>query len=463
MIEEKVDRFLKHKHFTLTGKRLLVGVSGGPDSLALLHLLWKKQKQQDFYLVVAHVDHMFRGMESYNEAKFVEQFCQERHIPFAMKRVNVPEYIERTGKSSQVSSRECRYEFFAEVVREHRLTHIALAHHGDDQIETILMRLTRGSSGTARAGIPFIRRFGDVFIVRPFLVLSRREIEEYCLEHELNPRRDPSNEKDVYLRNRFRNHVVPFLKQENQQVHEHFQRFSEELLQDEELLQELTKEKMNTVWKDKQANRITIDIDAFQAMPIPLQRRGIHLILNYLYEKKPASLSAVHIEQFFSLIKGNNPSGRLDFPYGLKVKRSYRMCHFVFNADSVEEGFCIEANQPGEYFLPNGDSVLLEYTACEEILKDSILLNKKAVMLPIIIRTRKPGDRMSLKGMEGSKKIKRIFIDEKVPLGERDTWPVITDGQNRVLWLPGLKESREASLVNKDENYLLITYKRQNE
>ncbi len=460
MIEEKVDRFLKQKNFALAGKRFLVGVSGGPDSLALLHLLNEKQKQQNFYIVVAHVDHMFRGEESYNEAKFVEHFCNQRQIPFTMKRINVPEYIKRTGKSSQVSSRECRYEFFAEVMNEYQLTHAALAHHGDDQIETILMRLTRGSSGSSRAGIPFIRPFKDGFIVRPFLCLSRKEIEQYCSDHELNPRRDPSNEKDVYLRNRFRNHVVPFLKQENEHVHEQFQRFSEELQQDEALLQELTIKKMNTVWKVKQDNKITIDIDTFQAMPISLQRRGIQLILNYLYKKKPASLSAIHIEQFFILITGDNPSGSLDFPAGLKVKRSYRLCHFTFNADKKEE-FYIEFDQPGEYLLPNGDSISFKYTHQEESSKDAILLNKEDVILPIIVRTREPGDRMSLKGMEGTKKIKSIFIDQKIPIDERDSWPVVTDGQNRILWLPGLKKCRESTVINKDMNYILITYKKQ--
>ena len=119
------------------------------------------------------------------------------------------------------------------------------------------------------------------------------------MEHELQPRHDSSNDSDDYLRNRFRKYVVPFLKQENANVHEHFMRFSEELQLDEEYLQELTKEKMNTVLKEKKHEKITIDIDAFRAIPLPLQRRGIQLILNYLYYERPASLSAIHIDAFF--------------------------------------------------------------------------------------------------------------------------------------------------------------------
>ena len=114
MIEEKVKSFLKLKNFSLKGKRLLVGVSGGPDSLALLNFLWEEQQlHRDFYMVVAHVDHMFRGVESFNEAKFVESFCAGKGIPFRIKRINVPEYIKKTGKSSEVAGRECRYQFLA--------------------------------------------------------------------------------------------------------------------------------------------------------------------------------------------------------------------------------------------------------------------------------------------------------------------------------------------------------------
>jgi tRNA(Ile)-lysidine synthase len=461
MVEGKIESFLKQKKFALTGKKFLVGVSGGPDSLALLHYLWKKQSQQNFYFVVAHVDHMFRGLESFNEAKFVEQYCKERNIPFRMKRINVPEYMKKTGKSSQVSSRECRYQFFAEVMNECQLTYLTLAHHGDDQIETVLMRLTRGSSGSSRAGIPFMRPFGNGFIFRPFLCLSRREIEQYCIEHDLEPRRDPSNEKDDYLRNRYRKYVIPFLKRENSHVHEHFQRFSEDLQEDEMLLRELTVQKMKTVWKEKKQEKIIIDIDAFQAIPMPLQRRGIQLILDYLYKKRPASLSAIHIDNFFSLIESVHPSGRLDFPSDLKVIRSYQQCHFLFYNED-KEGFRFELSEPGECILPNGDLIDLQFTDHDpqENSLNSILLNKGDVPFPIIIRTREQGDRMSLKGMEGTKKVKSIFIDAKIPVDERKSWPVITDSQNRIIWLPRLKKCYAADAIHEDKDYILLTYRR---
>ena len=459
MLENKVEKYLKQKQFSLKGKGILVGVSGGPDSLALLNYLWERRKNEEFLLVVSQVDHMFRGEESYEDAKFVEEFCKNKRIPFTMKRINVPQYMKESGKSSQVAARECRYQFFAEVINEYNLDYLALAHHGDDQVETILMRLTRGSSGSSRAGIPFSRPFEKGLIIPPFLCVNRGEIESYCREHRLQPRQDPSNKKDDYLRNRFRKYVVSFLKKENPNVHEHFQRFSEELYEDEEYLRELTKQKMNTVWKEKKTGKITIDIDAFQAMPMALQRRGIQLILNYLYQKRPASLSAIHIDYFFSLIESSNPSGSLDFPSGLKVNRSYRLCHFLFSNEN-NSGFYLEISEPGKYRIPNGDAITVRYTKQPaEITTDSILLKRQDISLPIIVRTKEEGDRMSIKGMEGTKKIKKIFIDQKIPIAERQNWPVITDGHHHILWLPTLKKYHGADSIHHDcDDYIVITY-----
>ncbi|WP_026583012.1 tRNA lysidine(34) synthetase TilS [Bacillus sp. J33] len=462
MLEEKVRAFLKRQGIELNNKQLLVGVSGGPDSMALLHYLWSFKDQYNIGLIAAHVDHMFRGEESFEDAMFVKEYCKEREIPFEMEQINVPEHIEKTGKSSQTAARDCRYGFFRKIGIKYDVDYIALGHHGDDQIETILMRLTRGSTGKARAGMPFRRPFGDFSIIRPFLCLNRNEIEQYCLETGLNPRRDPSNEKGIYSRNRFRKEVLPFLRKENPQVHEHFQRFSEDLQSDEAYLQELTVQKMNTVMKKKADGEISLDIDAFAAMPMPLQRRGIQLILNYLYEEKPASLSAAHIESIFSLLKSPHPSGKLNFPNDLHIVRSYRQCHFRFPKEPVQS-YRFEVFEPAIIQLPNGGSIIFEYTDCPDgnLNNDVLLLDREDISLPLIVRTRKTGDRMTLKGMQGTKKIKDIFIDKKIPLQERETWPIITDRHDRILWVPSLKKSHDAAQPKTDASYIILKYIKQ--
>ena len=147
--------------------------------------------------------------------------------------------MKQTGESTELAARKLRYGFFGEVMKKYECTILVLGHHGDDQVETMLMRLTRGATGKARAGIPIKRAFQNGLIVRPFLVVTKEEINEYAVQHQLEPRLDPSNEEDDYVRNRFRHHVLPFLKQENPLVHEQFQRFSEEIYEDEDFFQEL--------------------------------------------------------------------------------------------------------------------------------------------------------------------------------------------------------------------------------
>jgi tRNA(Ile)-lysidine synthase len=253
------------------------------------------------------------------------------------------------------------------------------------------------------------------------------------------------------------------LKKENPHVHEHFQRFSEEIQEDEEFLQELALQKMRTVCKEKREGCLTVDIDALQSIAIPLQRRVVQLILNYLYKKRPESLSAIHIEHFFSLIEGERPSGSLDFPEGLKIIRSYRLCHFRFDFDPIEEApFYFELNEPGVCCLPNGDCITL--VEADEIPEDAgsdlFKINREDLNFPIIIRTREPGDRMSIKGMKGTKKIKSLFIDGKVPREQRKSWPIVTDGNKEILWLPGLKRSSMEMDNEKGKTVFIFIYKK---
>lgn len=458
MLEEKVEAFLRKRSIHLYNKGIVVGVSGGPDSLSLLHFLWKRREKWGIQLVCAHLDHMFRGKESELEGEFVKAFCEERSIPFEFKQVNVPKRMEQTGLSSQVAGREERYAFYKEVMEKYQYSTLMLGHHGDDQIETILMRLTRGSTGKSRAGIPVLRSFHNGVIIRPFLCVSKDEIEEYCKRHNLEPRRDPSNKKDIYSRNRFRKYVLPFLKQENPHVHEHFQRFAEELLSDEEFLFQLAEEKLHTILKERKNDKIELDLISFRKLPLPLQRRSIQLILNYLYEVKPSSLTAIHMEQIFSIIYDPHPSKRLDFPNGLRVVRSYESCYFLFHTKVENKPYYVELKE-GRNELPNGEILLLEFkdeeSDAEGIFPRTVVSSEA---LPLFVRTRKPGDKMSIKGMDGSKKLKSLFIDEKISVYKRDDWPIVVDKDDNIVWVPGLR--RSTLYINKStlNRPIVLTY-----
>ncbi|MET3700077.1 tRNA(Ile)-lysidine synthase [Bacillus oleivorans] len=457
MFDQKVHSFIQKHTLIESGDILVAGVSGGPDSLALLHFLHRHRQQYQIDLVCAHVDHMFRGSQSYEDLLYVEEFCKTLKIPFEGKRIDVTGFLEREKLSSQNAARICRYSFFKEVMNQYKASKLVLAHHGDDQIETILMSLTRGSTMKGRSGIPYKRPFANGHIIRPFLAVDKKEIEDYCLTHDLVPRRDPTNEKLDYTRNRFRHLVLPALKNENPEVSKQFQRFSEELMEDEAYLQVLTDEYLNKVVKRKKAGLFTISVEKYLQLPQPLQRRGIHLILNYLYKEVPSNLSAVHIEQILHLFKGQHPSGTVYLPKGLYFIRSYDDGIFTYENEK-EETY--------EYHLKPGDSILLPnggYLSFEKVLEDpepeqnslTIFRLAEGTEIPLIVRTRRNGDRIKPLGLNGHKKIKELFIDQKIPMQQRKVWPIVTDRLGNIIWVPGLKKSCYEARDSKEAIYIL--------
>ncbi|CAH0347595.1 tRNA lysidine(34) synthetase TilS [Bacillus sp. CECT 9360] len=462
MFSKKILDYIDKHNLIPEKSKLLVGVSGGPDSLVLLHFLHSLSEELGLELVAAHVDHMFRGDESYQDYLFVEKVCKEWKIPFEGKRINVTEYIKRTGESTQNAARKLRYAFFKEVMDTYQLSNLVLGHHGDDQIETMLMRTTRGASGMARAGIPVKRNFHGGFLIRPLLAASKDEIMEYAKQNALTPRIDPSNEKGVYVRNRFRLTVLPFLKKENPKTHEHYQRFSEELFEDEAYLLELAAKHLETIWIRKQEDGASIHLESLTAMPKPLQRRAIQLILEYLYIERPSSLSALHIDHILALFINPQPSVEFHLPDGLIVEKSYGTGVFRFLQKS-SPGYTFSLQIPGEIILPNGYKIKAQYIngeIPESRGNHSLIIVAAETDLPLKIRTRKNGDRMSVKGLDGSKKLKDIFINEKIPMSERKAWPVVVNQREEILWLPGLKKSKHEWLAHLDEQCLIyLEYK----
>lgn len=456
MLEKKAMLAIEKHHLLDDGDSLLVGVSGGPDSLALLYFLYSIKEQFHLRIVVAHVDHMFRGQQSYEDFLFVEKTCEKLGVDFEGARINIPEYIENTGKSSQVAAREKRYQFFEEVMRKYGIHKLVLGHHGDDQMETVLMRLTRGATGKARAGIAIRRQFNSYSVIRPFLWACKKDIEEYCQRYNLMARMDYSNESLVYARNRFRLQILPILKKENQKAHEHFQRFSEELIEDEELLLSLAEEKLDSIWTKKE-NYSKVEISSLLRMPKPLQRRAIQLILNYLYFERQEELSAAHIELVLKLFQNSHPSGEIHLPSGLKIEKSYGLGTFSFDA-KMTEPYSIPLKIPGETLLPNGSKIQAHYIEGNaEKGNDVFIIDPDQVKLPLVVRSRKNGDRMKMKGLNGSRKVKDIFIDKKIPLAERAVWPIVEDENHQIIWIPGLKKSDQEAIRVK-ESFITLKY-----
>ncbi len=442
---ETVSTFIRKYDLLPANTIVVVGVSGGADSMGLLHYLDSIKEANRLKLVVAHVDHMFRGAESEEDMKFVKQQCEKRGLLFEAEQIDVSAYQNEKKLTVQVAARECRYAFYEKVMKKYRADVLALGHHADDQVETILMRLGRGSSMTGYAGILPTRTFGDGVIVRPFLTVTKSEIMEYLKVHEVPFRHDPSNDKDAYRRNRLRHHILPILKEEFPGLHQRFQAFSEQIQESEQYIGALMEKEWINVIKSKENDRVVLDRKPLLFMAKPLQRRGIQLILNYLYNNEiPPSLSSIHIDNLLSLLESEHPSGRLHFPNGLQVIKSYNECTLTFDKDESDKAYKHLLEVPGNVKLPTDFMITSEIWTQDkpqDVKENQAVIDLSKVVLPLYARTRLDGDRIKLKGTNGSKKIKSIFIEGKIPLQQRDTWPLIVDANQEILWMPMLKRS----------------------
>lgn len=456
--EKKIETFIEKHKLIQKGDRILVAVSGGPDSMALLNFLFKRQAMYSIELAVAHVNHMLRGIEAQLDYEYVEHYCLQRNIPFQGIHIDIRRKMEEDKTGMQETARKYRYLFFEEASKQFNMNKLAVGQHADDQVETILMRLVRGSRGISRAGMLAKRPFKSIQLIRPLLAVTKDEIEQYCLSVDLNPRHDISNDKRDYTRNRFRLDILPFLKQENARVHEQFQRFSEDVIEDEQFLQSLANEKFTEICQQLDTREISLSVPHFLMEPLPLQRRVIHLILNYLYNNKNVDLTTFHTENIQGLLEGKHPSKRLDLPLGLKVIRSYHLCRFTFDNDNNDHSYRFELLLGDKVVLPNKDAIRVETGQVQiKYNEDLFIVDPEHIQLPIIVRTRKPGDRIQLKGLNGTKKVKDLLIDLKVPQEKRSSWPIVTDQAGKLLWIPGLRKSRfEAPIVH--SHYVYIIY-----
>ncbi len=456
--------FIKEKQLLTMNATVLVGVSGGPDSMALLHFLKSLRKEWQLEIIAISVDHQLRGEESLEDLRYVKEMCMQWDIQFVGTSLDVPTYKETHHLGTQVAARELRYQFFTEQMKQFNASFLALGHHGDDQVETMLMEFVRSASSNTLSGIPVKRNFSTGSIIRPFLCVTKKEIEEYCAAAQITPRIDPSNNEINYTRNYFRNQVLPLIKEKNSNIHTTIQRLSETLQEDEIYLQTDAENMVKAlVGSNFSKSEVKFKINSFEQYPRALQRRAFHLILNYLYEDLPKNLSYVHEAHFFSLLQSNKSNVQIDFPLHLKLEKSYANIRFYFDLQQEQnETFHTIMEIPGKAFLPDGAAVTATLVKeCAEEDELTYFCSMEQVALPLHIRTRQFGDKMRWKGLNGSKKVKDIFIDAKIPRNERDTWPIVTDNNGEILWLIGLKKG---NLKRKSNNasYIQLYYENGN-
>ena len=409
-----------------TGDKIVIGCSSGPDSMALVDMLLKVRSKYNLSLVIAHVNHNVRS-ESYEEAQYMKKYCEENDLLFESM------IIEEYGDDNfHNEARNIRYNFFESLIHKYGANYLMTAHHGDDLIETVLMRIVRGSNLNGYSGFKEVVEMEGYKIVRPLIHYTKKELEDYDKENNVKYFIDSSNDKDKYTRNRYRKNLIPFLKEEDSNVHNKFLKFSEEL---SEASRFIDKERDKAL--DRCLNKNSIMIDSFVKEDSFMQKEILYYLLSEFYQDDLILVNDKHIDLVAGLIHSNKANCFVNLPNEVVAKKSYNMLEL--KRDTLEiTSYEIEFNN---YVLLPNNHVIEKVEDISDSSNNVCRLNSSEITLPLIVRTRRIGDKMKVKGLDGSKKVKDIFIDKKINLEKRDSWPIVVDSTGKIVWIPGIKKS----------------------
>ncbi|XID91807.1 tRNA lysidine(34) synthetase TilS [Paenibacillaceae bacterium WGS1546] len=441
---------------------VVAAVSGGPDSMALLHLLKTMAEESPFRIVVAHADHQFRGAESAAEAETVRRTAEEWGLAFETAKLALPAYIEETGANAQEAARERRYAFLAETARKEGASWLLTAHHADDQAETVLMRVIRGTGVGGLAGIPFRRKADRLELIRPFLRITKCELLDYCKRNGVSYSTDSSNAERHYFRNAVRLDVMPMLEAYNPKLKASLARLADLAAADDDYLQERTR----LAFREGVApsgDGFLLERRRFRGLHVALQRRLIKLILNCSSNPRQM-LDFRQVDDMISALAQERPSVfRMDIGDGWVLRGEYEQAYVgPEKPDSVSFTYIV-ADATGELLIAEtGDR--LRFERLEGSIpgtrnsRTEAAFDADRLRYPLLVRSRKPGDNMQPYGLNGTKKVQDMFVDAKVPRSRRDRIPLLVDGEGRVLWIPGMRRSSHAPVDTDTRTTLRIAY-----
>jgi tRNA(Ile)-lysidine synthase len=441
---KKVLRYIKENNLFVPGDTIVVAVSGGADSVALLDIL-ASLRDYRLNLVATHLNHLLRGAESDADEEFVRKLARSYGLSIEVRRVNVREIAWREKRSLEDAGRSARYAFFDEVASSHNARAVALAHHADDQAETVLLRLLRGAGGTGLCAMApkSVDRY-----VRPLLSVTRVEIVEYLQKRGVPWRTDSSNDDTDFLRNRIRHELIPFLSTYNPAISERLAATAHALAADEELLDAATAS-MFTHHRVRNVDRVTLSVPG-----VLTELRGIRLRLYRLAILQArgdlARISFRHLQEIDRLFFSPKPHLTLTLPDSLRVAKSYGVISFFTveeDKSSVLEELLVKG--PGIYPLSCGGMLTVDFAQPTGDLRSApatiAYFDLDQTPFPWRIRRFRPGDRFSPFGMTGHKKVKELFIDGKIPLVSRRRIPLLFRGET-LIWVGGMRRSSAALL-----------------
>lgn len=441
-----VEQTIREQELCQADDTLIVALSGGADSTALFDIL-SHLPGYSLRLIAVHLNHCLRGAESDADEEFCRSLAARQAVEFESRHIDVKALASASRLNLEDAGRQARLDFLEEIRKKYNAAAIAVAHHADDQAETVLMRLLRGSGMTGLSGMSYRNGHG---YIRPLLDASRAEIERYLTERGLEWREDASNRDTTFLRNRVRHQLLPLLEQYNPAIREHLTTTAAILTSEDTLLSELTEQAFIATCHT--TGRTTVcSIPQLLQQPPALQNRVFRLACERLCGTL-ARFSHYHIDAIGHLIRSTRPNSRLSLPQGLAAVREYDELVFQLSADAPTE-------PPGEVLIPAtgtyqlANGAVLSVEVCQEAADISscaeiLYLDPLKVPFPWLIRTFRHGDRMTPFGMSGSKKVKEIFRERYVPFSKRSRIPLLFC-KDELIWVVGLRASERCRIGDK--------------
>ncbi len=434
---------------------IIIGVSGGPDSLALAHFLY----QHSFSIIMAHLDHKIRR-ESDEDASFVQAAADSWSVPCYVKRVDVYKMAMEMKESLEEAGRKVRYQFLFELAHQHNARAVIVGHTADDQVETMLMHLLRGAGLNGLKAMPYASVLPEwdetIPLMRPLLYTWRTEVLNYCVEHGLNPRMDTSNEDNSFFRNRIRNELIPFLKTYNPNVKQALLYSNLTLKDDHDWLQQELIMAWEILKPEYEEQAVWFNRDKFLAFPSGAQRNLLRKIIALLIPHT-RDISFGTVQTGLQFIEKPTQTQQVTLEQGLILrmleKRIILSCNpaaALISQEGVLQVFShtVEMTVPGEVQLKHGKRIFAESIPFAEVQKhpnwnnpDHAFLDRGKIVGSLSVRPAEIGERFCPLGMEGkSIKLSDFWTNNKLPREVRKNWPVLSH-EDEIIWLPGFRIS----------------------
>lgn len=465
-MEKKVIQYIEEQRILEAGDHVLIGVSGGADSLALLYFLDKYAKTFNISIGVAHLHHGLRGEAADADEDFVRNFCQDRKIPFFSRQRNIQEISQIEKISVEEAGRKERYDFFIAMATAHGYNRIAMGHHINDQAETMLMRLIRG---TGVKGVSGIKSSRDNLYIRPFLCLEKKEILNYCETHKLEFRTDATNFQRDYTRNKIRLDIMPMILEINPRAEAHFNEFTK-IANEYEAFFEKYVDQIEDRILTKKMNMVLIDRDLWlNEEPVvqkELLRRSIFKFKGSLKE-----IEYNHITAFYSLLKSDKTIWEIHFPQDIQLMRRYDRIMVTEKQKSAGEIIIPKRILPNKTYIFSKERLMLEtkLVTQDEFRKKRCLFSKELenhsekyfdydkINSILVLRSRQSGDFFYPTGLAGKKSIKKYFIDKKIDRDQRDKIPLLVMDAE-VLWIMGYAINQRYLADDDTKNIIRVRY-----